>query len=115
MQLVGLTRPADQVFAGIEQRLEAMVAAGLVDEVRGLAADPRGWSRTARQAIGYKEILAHVEGGVPDLDVALAAVVTRTRAFTKRQLAWFRRDPRICWIENSPEAQAAVLASWSTS
>lgn len=115
VRLVGITRPSDELHARIDRRLAAMVANGLVDEVRTLAADPRGWSRTARQAIGYKEILEHVEGDAVDLETALAAVVTRTRSFTKRQLAWFRRDPRICWIENSPGARDAVLASWSTS
>ena len=74
-----------------------MMADGLLDEVEALAARPGGLSRTARQALGYRELLAHVEGGVP-LDEAVAAAIRRTRAFARRQMAWFRRDPRIVWL-----------------
>ena len=72
--------------------------AGLLDEVRALAARPGGLSRTARQALGYRELLAHVEDGVP-LAEAVREAVRRTRAFARRQWAWFRRDPRIIWLE----------------
>ena len=71
---------------------------GLLDEVRALAARPGGLSRTARQALGYRELLAHLEEGVP-LDEAVDQAVRRTRAFARRQMAWFRRDPRIVWLE----------------
>jgi tRNA dimethylallyltransferase len=90
--------------------------AGLVDEVRRLAADPRGWSRTARQAIGYKEVLAHLEGEEPDLETALDAAVRRTSAFARRQRVWFRRDPRITWFGtagNSCATLPALLSWWS--
>ena len=71
--------------------------AGLLDEVRALAASPGGVSRTARQALGYRELLSHLEDGVP-LAEAVAEAVRRTRAFARRQWAWFRRDPRIVWL-----------------
>ncbi|MGZ4803372.1 MAG: tRNA (adenosine(37)-N6)-dimethylallyltransferase MiaA, partial [Acidimicrobiia bacterium] len=99
----------------IAERFAAMRTAGLVEEVRRLASDPRGWSRTARQAIGYKEILAHLEGDEPSLDAALDAAVRRTRAFSRRQRVWFRRDPRITWFgapENSCTVLPALLAWW---
>ena len=89
--------------------------AGLVDEVRGLDADSRGWSRTARQAIGYKEILAVLHGDGPDLDAARHAAVRRTRALARRQRMWFRRDRRITWFgtpDNSCTLLPALLASW---
>ncbi len=76
-----------------------MVAAGLLDEVRALVARPGGMSRTARQALGYKELLAHVEDGVP-LEACLEEAVRRTRQFARRQAAWFRRDPRITWARD---------------
>ncbi len=60
-------------------------------------------SRTARQALGYREILAHVERGVP-LDECLDKAVRRTRQFARRQASWFRRDPRITWAAGSAEA-----------
>jgi tRNA dimethylallyltransferase len=61
-------------------------------------------SRTARQALGYKELLDE-----PDLDAAVRATVTRTRQFAVRQERWFRRDPRVRWIdvEHDPVAEAA--------
>jgi tRNA dimethylallyltransferase len=88
----------------IAARFAAMVGAGLVDEVRALAARPRGISRTARQALGYREVLAHVEDGVP-LDACLEEAVRRTRQFARRQASWFRRDPRVTWAPNAAEAQ----------
>jgi tRNA dimethylallyltransferase len=93
---VGLTLPADEVDRRIGERFAAMVAAGLVDEVRALAARPEGISRSARQALGYREVLAHVEDGDP-LAECLEEAVRRTRVFARRQAAWFRRDPRITW------------------
>ena len=71
-----------------------MRADGLVDEVAALAARPAGISRTADQAIGYKETLAYLRGDEPSLDAALDLAVRRTRKFARRQRVWFRRDPR---------------------
>ena len=86
-----------------------MVEAGLVEEVRALAARPGGLSRTARQALGYREILAHVEGGVP-LDDCLDEAVRRTRQFARRQASWFRRDPRIAWAAEPGRGLGAARA-----
>jgi tRNA dimethylallyltransferase len=96
--LVGLQRATDDLAARIEQRCAAQVAAGFLDEVRRLRDHPRGISRTAGQALGYKELLAHL-GGELDLDDAIDLAVRRTRRFARRQRAWFRRDPRIAWLE----------------
>jgi tRNA dimethylallyltransferase len=85
-----------------------MAEAGLVEEVRRLAGRPL--SRTARQALGYKELLDAMEQGRPVPD-ALVAVVRRTRAYARRQLAWFRRDPRVRWstLPPGPERTAWAL------
>jgi tRNA dimethylallyltransferase len=99
----------------IERRFAAMWDAGLVEEVRRLDRDPRGWSRTARQAIGYKEVLAARHGTPPDLEAARDAAIRRTRAFARRQRVWFRRDPRVTWFgasENSCDLLPALLAWW---
>jgi tRNA dimethylallyltransferase len=85
-----------------------MMELGLLDEVRRLAERPDGWSRTARQALGYKELLAHLEGGI-GLDEAVAMVVTRTRQFAVRQERWFRRDPRVRWVAIHDDPVAEVL------
>jgi len=96
-RLLGVELPSETVAARITARYADQLAAGFVDEVRRLAADPRGLSRTARQALGYRELLAHVEEGV-DLDEAVDLAVGRTRKFARRQRSWFRRDPRIEWL-----------------
>ncbi len=101
---VGLSLPADEIDRRIGDRFAAMVAAGLVEEVRALAARPEGISRTARQALGYREVLAHVENGDPLAD-CLQEAVRRTRVFARRQASWFRRDPRITWAGGPAEAQ----------
>ncbi len=104
---VGLAVPPGEVDRRIAARFDAMVEAGLVDEVRALAARPRGLSRTARQALGYREILAHVEEGAP-LGPCLEEAVRRTRQFARRQAAWFRRDPRVRWADSVEEVQSLL-------
>ncbi len=104
---VGLAVPPGEVDRRIAARFDAMVESGLVDEVRALAARPRGLSRTARQALGYREVLAHVEEGAP-LGPCLEAAVRRTRQFARRQAKWFRRDPRVRWAGSVAEAQSLL-------
>lgn len=89
----------------VEARVEAMIDAGLVAEVQALLES--GISPTARQALGYKEIIDHLEGS-SSLDEAVALTIRRTRQFAVRQERWFRRDPRITWIavEADPVAEA---------
>jgi tRNA dimethylallyltransferase len=94
--LVGVAIAPDLVDRQIAERFAGWVESGLVDEVRALAARPAGIGRTARQALGYRELLAHVEGGAP-LDACVEEAVRRTRSFARRQASWFRRDPRIVW------------------
>ena len=93
-----------------------MLEAGFLDEVRGLAARPDGLSRTARQALGYRELLSHVEQGAP-LGPAVDLAVRRTRRFARRQRMWWRRDPRVRWF-GSPENPLAILPAllrdWKT-
>ena len=118
VRMVGIWLPRAAVATRIERRFARMRDHGLVDEVRGLATRAGGLSRSARQAIGYREVLAHLEGGpgAPPLDEALATAVRRTRSFARRQRMWFRRDPRITWIgtaENPCALLPALLATWS--
>jgi tRNA dimethylallyltransferase len=112
VQQVGITWPRETLSRRIEQRVHAMMSAGLLAEVRGLA-EAGELSREARQALGYKELLAHLDGGM-SLDEAVADIVLHTRQFAVRQERWFRRDPRIRWVtvQNDPVAEVAphVLA-----
>lgn len=91
-EMAWLDLPRDELYARIDRRVEAMFAAGLVDEVRRLCADPRGLSREARQGIGYKEVIEHLEGTL-DLPAALEKVQRRSRNLAKRQITWFRHLP----------------------
>jgi tRNA dimethylallyltransferase len=100
---IGLRWPRDVIADRIVRRVHQMLADGLVDEVRSLAAV--GFSRTAAQALGYKEILEAIEGRIGE-DEAVAMIVTRTRQFAVRQERWFRRDPRVRWIEVERDAVA---------
>ena len=95
--LVGVALPPAVVSRRIADRYAQQLAAGFVDEVRALAARPQGLSRTAAQALGYRELLGHLRGE-RSFDDAVDEAVRRTRHFARRQRAWFRRDPRIEWL-----------------
>ena len=94
--LFALDWPREALYRRIDQRVDNMLAAGLVEEVRRLMADEERYP-TAAQAIGYKEIAAALLGRT-SMDDAVARVKQATRNFAKRQLTWFRRDPRTIWI-----------------
>jgi tRNA dimethylallyltransferase len=84
-----LRRKREEQHARIEGRVEAMIDAGLVDEVRQLTADNHELGRTARQAVGYRETLAYLSGEC-DHEEMVARIKARTRRFAKRQGTWFR-------------------------
>jgi tRNA dimethylallyltransferase len=105
-RLVGVWLPREVVAHRIDARLNAMLDAGLVAEVRRLGPC---LGPTARQALGYKEVLAHVEDGLP-LNEAVQRTIRRTRAFAVRQRRWFRRDPRVRWLEAETNPVALLPA-----
>ena len=90
----------------IERRVHTMMAAGLLAETERTLA--HGMSRTARQALGYRELIDHLEGRC-SLDQAVADIVLRTRQFAVRQERWFRRDPRVRWVDIEHDPVAEVL------
>ena len=95
------------LYERISRRVDAMLAAGLIDEVRRLKRDSARYP-TAAQAIGYKEIAAALDGRM-DMDEAVERVKQATRNYAKRQLTWLRRDGRTQWIsaENRTPAEIA--------
>lgn len=101
--------PPVELDRRIAERFDRLMELGFLEEVRSLAARPGGLSRTARQALGYRELLTHLEEGVP-LPDAVDQAVRRTRAFARRQMAWFRRDPRIVWLERDTDPVATIAA-----
>jgi tRNA dimethylallyltransferase len=107
--MVGLRTDPATLDGRIAERFDRMMAGGLLEEVKALAARPGGLSRTARQALGYRELLAHLDGEL-SLPAARELAVRRTRALARRQMAWFRRDPRIVWLSPQDDPVGAVLA-----
>jgi len=111
VHIVGIPFDPVSTDVAIERRFRALMDEGLLDEVRELARRPGGMSRTARQALGYKELLAHLEAGVP-LEDAVAEAVRRTKLFARRQWAWFRRDPRVHWLDIASDLDDQLLSCW---
>ena len=107
--MVGVHHDPTTLDERIAERFDHLMDLGFLEEVRSLAARAGGLSRTARQALGYRELLAHLEEGLP-LGDAVAAAVQRTRAFSRRQMAWFRRDPRIVWLEPEDDPVESIAA-----
>ncbi len=104
---VGIRLPSEVVAARIEARYAQQLADGFLDEVDALLGLDRPLSRTAAQALGYRELLAHRRGELA-LDEALDLAVRRTRRFARRQRVWFRRDPRVAWIDAEAEPGALL-------
>lgn len=98
---VALNAPRWALYGAIETRVDTMFAAGLVDEVRQLLSR-EGLSRTARQALGYKEVLDHLDMGI-SLEETIVNIKRRSRNYAKRQLTWLRRIPGLYWIEMDEE------------
>jgi tRNA dimethylallyltransferase len=97
VRAAGVVIPPDILAERIEQRVQSQIDAGFVEEVRELLDRGVGPSLTARQAIGYAEMVEHLSGRIT-LEDAIRRTVKRTRALARRQMAWFRRDPRIRWF-----------------
>lgn len=108
-----LTMDRARLYERIDARVDMMMDAGLLDEVRSLVARGAGPALTARQAIGYKELIDYLDGR-SSLDEAVDTIKLRSRRYAKRQLSWFRRDKRISWIDMDRydvEGAAALIES----
>ena len=92
----------EDLYRRIDLRVDWMLEAGLLEEIRGLLAAGFPAGATALQAIGYKEFLPVLAGGRP-VEEAAAEVKQASRRYAKRQLTWFRRNPAIRWIHRTPE------------
>jgi len=92
----------------VADRVYSMMNDGFLAEVESLCNSKNGLSRTASQALGYKELLLHLEGKT-SLDQAIADTITHTRQFAVRQERWFRRDPRIKWISIDQDPVGEIM------
>ncbi len=110
--VIGMTWPRDVLYARIEQRVDRMFEAGLVEEVRKLSR--LALSHTALQAVGYKELL---ETRSPQdgrwtseaLETARARIKLNSRHLAKRQMTWFRKEKGIHWMECSPDTNPDLI------
>lgn len=107
---IGLKRPRPELYARIDARIEAMLAAGLVDEVRGLLNSGYSPDLPNLSAIGYREITAYIRGEMT-LEEAVAQMKRLTRVFVRRQANWFRdTDPTIHWFAVTPDVTGQIEA-----
>lgn len=108
---VGLDLDRETMDERIDNRYQRQMAAGFLEEVR--AVRRLGLSSTAAQALGYKELFAHLDGNL-SLDEAVDEACRRTKKFARRQQRWFRRDPRIVWFPaEAPDLVEQLLTFWS--
>lgn len=106
-RLVGLRWERSAIDRRIAERYRAQMDQGFLAEARALAELGPRLSRTAGQALGYRQLLEHLDGRA-SLEEALEAAIMATRRFARRQERWFRRDPRIHWID----IEANPMEAW---
>lgn len=108
--LIGLDVPRDVLDARIAERVDHMIAAGFLDEVRSLVPHGLAGSPTASRALGYRQMLECLDGSLA-ADEAREATIAGTRAFARRQDRLFRKDPRVHWLAyDSPTLADDALA-----
>jgi tRNA dimethylallyltransferase len=105
-----MRRPRETQKARIDGRVEEMMERGLVEEVRRLTSGGRSLGRTASQAVGYREVLDHLEGKY-DGETMLARIKTRTRQFAKRQGVWFRSLSECRFVDATTDAAPESLSA----
>jgi tRNA dimethylallyltransferase len=115
-RMVGLTMDRNRLYQRINLRVDRMIEAGLVEEVRGLLAQGCTPDMISMQGLGYKEIISYLNGEC-SLEEAADTIKQRTRRFAKRQYTWFRRDPHIRWFDidaTGVETTYRKISDWLT-
>jgi tRNA dimethylallyltransferase len=108
VRAAGVAVEPEALRARIDARVRAMLEGGLIEEVRALLAKGFGPFLTSSQAIGYLEVAEHLEGRLP-ADEMERRISRRTRELARRQMAWFRRDPRIRWFRVGREGAMEAM------
>jgi tRNA dimethylallyltransferase len=108
VRVAGVRLDGEILLARVRDRVSAMFAAGWVEEVEGLLARGSGPWLTSTQAIGYSELVRHLDGRL-SLEEAWESTVRRTKNLARRQMAWFRRDPRVRWFDAGETGAAEVV------
>jgi tRNA dimethylallyltransferase len=108
VRAAGIRLTPEQLRGRVDERVREMLDAGWLDEVEKLVAGGFGGWLTSTQAIGYAELARHLEGEL-SLEDAVGQTVKRTRHLVRRQMAWFRRDPRIRWFDAGAEGATSIV------
>ncbi|MFA5794532.1 MAG: tRNA (adenosine(37)-N6)-dimethylallyltransferase MiaA [Candidatus Brocadiia bacterium] len=98
VRIIGLERDRDELYQRINDRVNRMFEQGLVKEVKSLLRKYKKLSPQAAQAVGYKEVIAHIKDGIP-LTEAIDTVKKNSRHFARRQISWFHKFPEVKWID----------------
>lgn len=104
---IGIQVPRELLYQRISDRVDWMVKAGLLNEVKALVKQKYGWHLPSMCSVAYRQFRGYLEG-VETLEHALALLKRDTRRFARRQMTWFRRDPRIRWVESYEKAEGMV-------
>ncbi len=104
----GITMARERLYERINLRVDLMFEQGLLDEVRALREAGYGTDLTARQAIGYKEVLDYLDGAI-SLGEASELIKQRSRRYAKRQISWLKRDGRVKWLDYDRLSQEGAL------
>jgi tRNA dimethylallyltransferase len=112
-RVIGLAPPREDLYARIDARVDAMVAAGLFDEVARLRAAGYRPPLRSQQAIGYTEIHDHLDGGVAR-ERTIELIKRNSRHYARRQLSWYRNDARVEWSADRSRVDLPGLASYLT-
>jgi tRNA dimethylallyltransferase len=111
-RVLWLTLPADELYGRIDARVDGMLAAGLVEEVRALLAGGYDWALPAMSGLGYRELRPYLEG-TSSLEEAMQRLKYDTHAFARRQPNWFRRLQAVTRLPaDTPEIAARALEWW---
>jgi len=106
---IGLVQERNALYNSINLRVDRMFEEGFVKEVAILKKNYENWSKTALQAIGYKEVIMYLDGEIP-LDKAIFVIKQKTRNFAKRQITWFKKENDVVWFntENLNDVLPAI-------
>lgn len=104
-KLIGLNLPREILYERIDKRVDTMLQKGLIDEVKSLIAKGYDRSLPSLQALGYKEVIDHLDGKY-DYDKMVNLLKQKTRNLARRQMTWFRRFHNICWLKADLSTEA---------
>jgi len=104
---IGIDMPREVLYDRINTRIDQMMAAGLLAEVKSLVKHQYSWDLPSQSGIGYRQFRDYFEGKI-SLDEAVENLKRDSRHYAKRQLTWFKRDKRVQWVESYEEAERMV-------